>query len=287
MNTSTIDLAGQRILVTGASRGLGQAMAVAFVRHGATVLLTATDEAALAEVLHECETGPGSAASLAADLTRQEDIDRICETAQRKLGVVDVLVNNAGIAVSSLRRDFWQRPLRFWEVAMQDYRRFFEINTFSALQLASRLVPAMIGQGWGRIINITTSLDTMLRPGMAPYGASKSSLEALTAIMGQDLVGTGVTANVVTPGGPADTRMVPDEMGLPREQLIPAEAMAPPAIWLASRLSDGVTSCRFLAVKWDRELPLNIAIENSRSPAAWMGYGAQARVPGMTVGPRQ
>ena len=283
MNISKIDLAGRRILVTGGSRGLGRAMATAFVRHGASVVLTATDQAALDEVLRECKAGPGSAVSLVADVTCQDDLNRICDTAQRKLGGVDVLVNNAGIAVTSLRRDFWQRPIRFWEVTMQDYRRFFEINTFSALQLACQLVPAMIEQGWGRIINITTSLDTMLRPGMAPYGASKSALEALTAIMGGDLAGTGVTANVITPGGPADTRMVPGEMGLPREQLIPAEAMVPPAVWLASDLSDGVTSSRFLAAHWDPGLPLEQAIENSRSPAAWMGYGTKAAIPGAVI----
>jgi len=280
LNTRDIDLAGKRIVVTGASRGLGRAMATAFVRHGARVLLSATDQVALDEVLTECAAGPGQAISFRADVTRGQELDAILDRAGGEWGGIDVLVNNAGIAVPSLRRDFWQRPIRFWEVDMQDYRRFFEINTFSALHLSCRVAPAMIGQGWGRIINITTSLDTMLRPGMAPYGGSKSALEAMTAIMGGDLEGTGVTANVITPGGPADTRMVPEEMGLPREALIPAEAMAPPALWLASDLSDGVTSCRFLAADWDANLPLEQAIENSRSPAAWIGFGTRAVIPG-------
>lgn len=283
MNTSHIDLSGKRIVVTGASRGLGRAMAVAFVRHGARVLLTATDEVALAEVLDECLAGPGSAVSLLADVTLQHDLDRIVERAGAELGGVDVLVNNAGISVGSLRKDFWQRPIRFWEVTMKDYRRFFEINTFSALQLSCSLAPAMVQNGWGRIINITTSLDTMLRPGMAPYGGSKSALEALTAIMGGDLAGTGVTANVITPGGPADTRMVPAEMGLPREALIPAEAMVAPAVWLASTESDDTTSCRFLAASWDTSAPLEQAVAAAKSPAAWMGYGTKATIPGVAA----
>jgi len=256
-------------------------MATAFVRHGARVLITATNQEALDEVMAECDKSSGDCIAVTADVTQPKDLDRMIHMAEMVFGGTDVLVNNAGIAVSSLRADFWQRPVRFWEVEMADYRRFFEINTFSALQLSRAVIPGMMARGWGRIINITTSLDTMLRPGMAPYGGSKSALEAMTAVMGGDLEGTGVTANVLTPGGPADTRMVPKEMGLPREALISAQAMVPPAVWLASNESDGVTACRFLAANWSPELPLKQALENARAPAAWMGYGTKAVIPGL------
>src|SRR3546814_16177817 len=93
---------------------------------------------------------------------------------------------------------------------------------------------------WGRIINVTTSLDNMLRPGMVGYGGSKAALEAHTAIMAGDLSGTGVTANVLVPGGPENTAAVPLEAGFARAQLTQPEDMVTPTLWLFSQEADMV-----------------------------------------------
>jgi 3-oxoacyl-[acyl-carrier protein] reductase len=114
--------------------------------------------------------------------------------------------------------------------------------------------------------------------GQAAYSVSKAGLEAITAVMAGDLAGTGVTANVLAPGGPADTRMVMG-VNVPRAALIPADCMAAPAVWLASNASDGVTGKRFLGIKWDRTVPAAQAASAAEAPVAWTGYGDQMRVP--------
>jgi len=273
------DLSGKRAIVTGASRGLGLPVAIAYVRAGARVLFTGSDERALANAVQQSGGAAGLAVPLTADLSQPGAAVRVFEAANQAFGGVDVLFNNAGIAVTQINPDIFDNPSKFFEFGMQEYRRFFEVNTFAALELANLVAPGMIERGWGRIFCNTTSLDTMLRKGFAPYGGSKSALEAMTACMAEDLQDTGVTANVLVPGGPADTRMIPDNAGLPRDKLLPADVLVAPALWLASNLSDGVTGCRFIAANWDEKADLETAINAARAPIAWKGYGSKAIIP--------
>jgi len=103
------------------------------------------------------------------------------------------------------------------------------------------------GTALGRIINVTTSLDTMWRSLMQPYGGSKAANEALLTALSMELEGTGVTANVLVPGGAANTRMVPTRAASDRSALIAPEVMVPPLLWLCSNDSDGVSGQRFIA----------------------------------------
>jgi NAD(P)-dependent dehydrogenase (short-subunit alcohol dehydrogenase family) len=119
----------------------------------------------------------------------------------------------------------------------------------------------------------------MLRAGMAGYAGSKAALEAHTAVLAGDLAGTGVTANVLIPGGAANTPMVPLESGVDRAQLIQPEAMVAPALWLASTESDGVTAKRFIAAYWDTTLPASAAVANAIAPIGWSGLGEQTIFP--------
>ncbi len=281
-----MELAGKRIVITGAARGLGKPMALACIRAGAQVLFTATDRRALEEAVEESEAKNDQAVIHVADVRYTGQVDSIIAAAERAFGGVDVLFNNAGIGTGSIRPDFWENPVRFWTIADADYRKFLEINTLSALRLASLAVPQMIARQWGRIVNVTTSLSTMLLAGQAAYSVSKAGLEAVTSVMAGDLAGTGVTANVLAPGGPADTRMVMG-VNVPREALIPADCMAAPAVWLSSNASDGVTGKRFLGVKWDRTLPPGQAAIAAGAPVAWTGYGEQMRPPIGGMPPRK
>jgi NAD(P)-dependent dehydrogenase (short-subunit alcohol dehydrogenase family) len=271
-----MELSGKRIIITGAARGLGKHMAIACARAGAQVLLTATDLQALEQTAEE--SGVPRTAVHVADVREPAAVESIVEAAERAFGGVDVLINNAGIGTGAIRSDFWENPIKFWTIKDADYRRFIEINTLSAVRLAALVVPQMIASKWGRIVNVTTSLSSMLLAGQAAYGVSKAGLEAITSVMAGDLAGTGVTANVLAPGGPADTRML-DGVNVPREALIPADCMAAPAVWLASNASDGVTGKRFLGIKWDRNLPAAQAASAAAAPVAWTGFGDQMRPP--------
>jgi NAD(P)-dependent dehydrogenase (short-subunit alcohol dehydrogenase family) len=271
-----MELSGKRIIITGAARGLGKHMAIACARAGAQVLLTATDLQALEQTAEE--SGVPRAAVHVADMREPAAVESIVEAAERAFGGVDVLINNAGIGTGAIRSDFWENPIKFWTIKDADYRRFIEINTLSAVRLAALVAPQMIASKWGRIVNVTTSLSSMLLAGQAAYGVSKAGLEAITSVMAGDLAGTGVTANVLAPGGPADTRML-DGVNVPRGALIPADCMAAPAVWLASNASDGVTGKRFLGIKWDRNLPAAQAAIAAAAPVAWTGFGDQMRAP--------
>jgi NAD(P)-dependent dehydrogenase (short-subunit alcohol dehydrogenase family) len=111
---------------------------------------------------------------------------------------------------------------------------------------------------------------------MQPYGASKAANEAMLAALAQELDGTGVTANVLVPGGAADTRMVSRTAVPDRSTLIAPEVMVKPLVWLCSNASDGVNGQRFVAAKWDTKVPPEQAAKNAAAPAAWQQFGRQS-----------
>jgi len=138
-----------------------------------------------------------------------------------------------------------------------------------AFLMARETLPGMAGRGWGRMINITTSFFTMLNRGFAPYGPTKAALEAASAGWAKEFEGTGVTVNVVVPGGPADTRMVPTSSTFGREKLIPVSAMVPPVQWLVSEAAGAVTGRRFIGANWDGTLAPEAAAEVAGAPIGW------------------
>ena len=204
-----------------------------------------------------------------ADLTNDSAADEITKAARARFGLIDILVNKAGFDPGSIRPDSWQRPLKFWEITPDQWRRFVAVHTTAPLALANAVVPEMMREGWGRIVNVTTSLGTMLNAGSPTYGPSKAALEALSAIMAKDLNGSGVTVNVLVPGGITNTPMISDEAGFDRATMIQPEVMVPPLVWLVSDAAANVSGRRFLGVHWDPALPPEQAAEKSGAAVAW------------------
>jgi NAD(P)-dependent dehydrogenase (short-subunit alcohol dehydrogenase family) len=271
----------QRVaIVTGAAGGIGRAMTRALLAAGIQVAGVDRDREPL-EALAASAREQGKAAELltiAADLTDDSAVDAITKATRVKFGRIDILVNNAGIGPGAIRPDSWQRPLKFWEITPDQWRRFVAVHTTAPLALANAVVPEMMRQGWGRIVNVTTSLGTMINPGFPTYGPSKAALEALSAIMAKDLDGTGVTVNVLVPGGITNTPMV-SESGFDRAQMIQPEVMAPPLLWLVSDAAGKVTGRRFLGVHWDPELPPEQAAEKAGAPVAWTSIATMPITP--------
>lgn len=264
------------VLVTGAGSGLGKVMATALLAQGHRVILSSTNAVTLAKAIDESCAQRGQAVAIVSDLANDGACESLIEQARNAFGHIDVLVNNAGLGSDSIRDDYLHNPFRFWEVDPAIFERFFQVNSTAPYRLASLLAPAMIKNGWGRIVNVTTSLDTMLK--VPVYGGSKAAIEAHTAVMANDLEGTGVTANVLVPGGAAVSRMTAT-LGLPTEQLIPAEVMSPPVAWLCSHASDGFSARRIIARQWDPALPPEQAAQASSYPVAWTGFGVQRQNP--------
>ena len=241
----------QRVaIVTGAAGGIGKAMVRGLLGAGIRVAAVDRDREPL-EALSAAAREQGKFADLLTvqtDLTEDSAADAITKATHGKFGRIDILVNNAGIGPGAIRPDSWQRPLKFWEITPEQWRRFVAVHTTAPLALTNAVVSGMTRQGWGRIVNVTTSLGTMLSAGSPTYGPSKAALEALSAIMAKDLDGTGVTVNVLVPGGVTNTPMISDEAGFDRDKLIQPEVMVPPLLWLVSDAAAKVTGRRFLGV---------------------------------------
>lgn len=262
-------------MVTGAGRGLGRAMAIALSEHGAQLALVDLDGEELQQVAQEIQDigGAESVIPLGADVCEPESAATAVHYAAENFGRLDIVFNNAALGPQAVADDPYGAPPKFWELNPYIFVRMMDINAAGPQLVAAAAVPHMLENGWGRIVNITTALDAMYVPGMGAYGPSKAALEAHTAIMAKDLEGTGVTANVLIPGGPANTRMIPDATGIPRDALIQPEDMQAPAVWLASDESNGHNGMRFIAGHWDEGL------EKASAPCAWPQLGKQAILP--------
>src|SRR3954447_9909571 len=263
---------GQRTaIVTGAAGGIGRALVRGLLDAGIRVAAsdrTAEGLAALARSARE-QGKEAALLTIEADLTRDDAVDKIVSAARQRFGAIDILVNNAGVGQATIRSGNRQNPIRFWEVTPAQWRLFATVHNDAPMALSRAVVHEMITRRWGRIVNVTTSLGTMIRSGSPTYGPSKAALEALSAIMSKDLDGTGVTVNVLVPGGVTNTPMVPQESGFERERMIQPEVMAPPLLWLVSEAAAEVTGRRFLAVHWDPKLPPAEAAEKAGAPVAW------------------
>ncbi len=261
------DVAGRAVLVTGAAGGIGQALVKAFVGAGMRVGVCDLNLAGAEKVA--AQYGPDSAIAVEANVADPGACERAVARVADRFGGLYGLVNNAGLGTGMIRHDHFRRSIEFEEVSVDIWHRFIDTNLNGPFHMAKAAMPLFRAARSGRIINVTTSFFTMLRKGFYPYGVAKAGLEAWTASMGVELEGSGITANVVVPGGPTDTPMVPTESGVDRAALIRPEAMAPPMLYLFSDAAATITARRFVAAHWDTSLPPEQAAFNCGAPAAW------------------
>ena len=280
MTATTATLDGKVAIVTGAGRGLGRAMTLGLLEAGARVAAVEIDAPALEETESAADQhGSGERIQgVVADITRDDSAPKIVRATIEHFGRLDILINNAGINTSLLRPE-GQPVGKFWEVTPTEFRRVIDVNVVAVFLMMRAALPVLLKQGWGRIINVTTSLDTMYRAKMQPYGGSKAANEAHLLAMAQELEGSGVSANVLVPGGAANTRLVARAQEPDRGKLIPPEVMVAPLIWLCSNASDGVNGQRFIGMRWDKSLPPEEAAKNAGAPMAWQQLGRQAIMP--------
>jgi gluconate 5-dehydrogenase len=190
-STSLFDLTDRRALVTGGSKGLGKAMARAFVEHGADVLLCSRHEDELKEAAAEIADGLDRRVEWSVtDLADPAQAEALGEEAQHRLGGIDILVNNAGT----------NAPQPIDEVSDELWATMIELNLTSAMRLTRALVPPMKGRRWGRIIHISSVLGLGGKEGRNGYCASKAGMIGLTRASALDLGPFGVTVNCIAPG---------------------------------------------------------------------------------------
>jgi NAD(P)-dependent dehydrogenase (short-subunit alcohol dehydrogenase family) len=184
------DVSGQRVLVTGASSGIGAGLAEEFARRGATVGICARRQDRLDDVLGRLRVHAPQSLRWVCDLSQPAEVDRLAADALSELGAVDILVNNAGIPK---RRHVSKLDLATVEGVMA-------VNFLSPVRLTLALLPHMLDRGSGRIINISSVAATLSSPGESAYDASKAALTAFSESMAVDLWQTGIKVLVVYPG---------------------------------------------------------------------------------------
>jgi NAD(P)-dependent dehydrogenase (short-subunit alcohol dehydrogenase family) len=251
-------------LVTGGLRGLGRAMSLGLAKAGHKVVAVGHIESDVAEMTGEAEKlGVGKRfLPLVADLREASECDRVAAASRERFGRVDILVNNAGLTFTYIdparfRRNSLQR---FWMVGDEIVDNVITTNYLAADRLSRRVAPEMIERRWGRIVNVTTKLDTMNRVGTHPYGASKAALEMATEVWAKDAADTGMTVNIVNPGAGANTPGMAEEMRTASAEgrvsrLVEPHEMVPPLLFVVSGAADDVNGWRFDANLWNPNLP--------------------------------
>jgi NAD(P)-dependent dehydrogenase (short-subunit alcohol dehydrogenase family) len=278
------DLTGRTALVTGAAGGIGRELVRALLGAGANVMATDVADAGLkqlAEIMKRDAVGQRLG-------TRHLDISdpRACaetgDATRDRFGTLDILVNNGALGMGVIRDDHMTNLVGIEEIAPEIWDSFVAVNFSGAWYLTRAAVPAMKRAGGGRIVTVTTSFFTMLRGGFHPYGPAKAGLEAMAAGHAKEFEDTGITVNVIVPGGPADTPMVPASSGFRREDLIPPVQMTYPLLWLCSGDADRVTGRRYVAAKWDPAASLEAARAASEAPIGWPELATAPVWPGGT-----
>ena len=273
-----ITLKGKIAIVTGGASpiGLGKAMAIAMIKAGARVSIIDINEEWL-------ETTGDYIRNIAGKENVETQFCDISDFHSARTAVantidifdgLDILVNNAGIMGTNVEKKYSRT--NFWDVSIDRWNNVMAVNANGVFNMVKASIGYMLQQRWGRIIGVTTSIDSMYKQGMCPYGPSKASHEALVALMASELENTGVTANVLIPGGTSDTNMIPLDIEIQRKDLIQPDIMGPPSVWLASEESKSINGHRFIAYNWDDTLPLEQRIEKASAPAAWPQLGNQA-----------
>jgi NAD(P)-dependent dehydrogenase (short-subunit alcohol dehydrogenase family) len=188
MSERTLD--GRAALVTGASRGLGKAMALALGQAGARVGLVARDHQRLEETAAQARQSGAEVEVFATDITDERQVLELEKNVIARFGRLHILINNAGINLRKPITDF----------TLEEWRSVLDTNLTSAFLLCRSFIPHMKGHGYGRILNVTSTMSHVSIPGRAAYSASKSGLLGLTRALALELAPEQITVNGISPG---------------------------------------------------------------------------------------
>jgi len=205
------DLSGRRAVVTGASGGIGQAIATALHGQGATVVVTGTRAAVLDELVARLGA---RAHAVVSDLAAPEGADQLAKASEAALGGIDILVNNAGVTRDGL----------LVRMKDEDWQQVLDVNLTAGVRLARACLRGMMKQRFGRIVAITSVVGAVGNPGQTNYAASKAGMVGFSKALAQEVGARGITVNCVAPGfvETAMTEALSDEQRARALALVPA-----------------------------------------------------------------
>ena len=262
------------VFLTGAAGGIGLAMTDALLAAGHAVAAIDRDAKALDRLAAAHAGSKDRLHPIRADLSTPAGCEAAMAAARARFGAIGAVINNAGIGMSSVRPDAEVRTPGIEELTPEIWDRFLAIFVRAPVMLVRAALPDMKRGGFGRIVNNTTSYVTMLR--VLPYGAVKAALESMSAVWAKELDGSGITVNVLVPGGPTDTPFIAEETGWPREKMLRPEIMGPPTAWLISDAAKNFSGRRVTAARWDNNLPPAEAAARASRAIGWPELAADA-----------
>lgn len=243
MQINRIDLNGRRAVVTGAAQGIGRAVAARLLASGAEVCLWDRDESLVGKTERELAR-TGTVRSIAVDVTNADAIARAVREVTDEAGGIDILVNNAGIA--GMNAPVWEYPVDEW-------RRVIEIDLNGVFYCCRAVVPIMVAQSYGRIVNVASIAGKEGNPNASAYSAAKAGVVALTKSLGKELAGHNIAVNCITPA--AARTSIFDQMTqehidymlskIPRGRFVQVEEIAAMVAWLVSEENSFTTGAVF------------------------------------------
>lgn len=181
------------VIITGAGQGIGKVLAMEFARCGAIPVIAERNAATGDAVASKIEAGGGKALAITTDVSQEDSIAAMVAQTEKRLGRIDILINNAGIFSTLEMRPFDQIPLGEWEQVLR-------VNVTGPFLCSRAVLPAMRRAKWGRIIHMASGAVTMGRPNYLHYIASKGALAGMTGSMARELGADGITVNSILPG---------------------------------------------------------------------------------------
>jgi NAD(P)-dependent dehydrogenase (short-subunit alcohol dehydrogenase family) len=234
-------LRGKVALVTGGSRGIGRAIAAAYVQNGASVFICGRNVNDIEATLREMRQIGGVVDGLTGDVGKAEDVEHIVDKAVQRFGAIDVLVNNASIL--GPREPIANYPLAAWDEVMR-------INLTGLFLITRAILPIMLERRSGSIINVTSGVGRRGKARWGAYAVSKAGLENLTQVLADEVSQTGLRVNSVNPAA-TRTRMRAEAYPAEDPLALPApEEITPIFVYLASDASAGVTGQSLEARDW-------------------------------------
>ena len=243
--TYMAELAGESIVVTGGSRGLGKEMALRFSEEGAVVTIVSRSEDSLRSVAEEA---PGEVIVAPADVRDPAAVEAAVKKTVDRVGSVNTLVNNAGVGLLSLADQ--TKPLV--DITVEEWGTIMETNLEGVFLFTKEVLPLMQSTGRGNVINISSGLGRRAAPGWTPYITTKWGLEGLTRALALEVQDDGILVNGLDPGGPVKTRFwntADDSV-----DLLEPTVMNDAAVLLAAQGPSGVTGESMSAADWEARL---------------------------------